>query len=150
MSADSVFAVVPPGLAGVLEELRPREPIFHTAAFGSTRAEWERSTAPDYWEVGASGRRYSRAFILDHLQENPPVDAISAGWMCSDFGLRQLGPQVYWLTYTLRQDERITRRSTVWEKNTDGWRILFHQGTIVSGEDNTSPVPEQLPPGPKP
>jgi hypothetical protein len=25
--------------------------------------------APDYWETGASGRRYSRAFILHHLEQ---------------------------------------------------------------------------------
>lgn len=140
MPNDAAFAVVPPALEPVLEELRRREPIFHTAAFGRTRAEWERATAPDYWEVGASGRRYSRAFILDHLERNPPVDAAAAGWRCSDFGLRQPGPDTYWLTYTLRQGERVTRRSTLWERTADSWRILFHQGTIVTGEDDTSPL----------
>jgi hypothetical protein len=139
MSDDAGFAVVPPELASVLKELRPREPIFHTVAFGRTREEWERSTAPDYWEVGASGRRYSRAFIFDLLDKAPPVDAAAAGWTCNDFGLRQLGPDTYWLTYTLHQGERVTRRSTIWQKTPDSWRILFHQGTIVTGGDDTAP-----------
>jgi hypothetical protein len=138
MSDDPAFAVVPPALRSIFEELRPREPIFHTAAFGRTRAEWERAMAPDYWEVGASGRRYSRVFILDLLEKEPPRDAVEAGWTCSDFGLRQLGPDIYWLTYTLNQGGRVTRRSTVWQKTSEGWRILFHQGTIVTAADNTT------------
>lgn len=145
MNQQPIFASVPQELESVLQELRIREPIFHTDAFGRTRAGWERSTAPDYWEVGASGRRYSRAFILDGLERNPPVDAAAAGWTCSDFGLRQLGPEIYWLTYTLHQGRRVTRRTTLWEKTAGGWRILFHQGTVVMGEDNTIPREEERP-----
>jgi hypothetical protein len=69
---DSRFAQVEAGLEGVLEELRLREPIFHTQAFGMAE-ERERDVAPEYWEVGASGRRYSREFILRGLAERPPV-----------------------------------------------------------------------------
>jgi hypothetical protein len=89
--------------------------------------------------VGASGRRYSREFILKGLEEKLPVDAAEAGWSCSEFGLRRVGPEIYLLTYTLDQAGRITRRSTVWQKTGEGWRILFHQGTVVTGADDTMP-----------
>jgi hypothetical protein len=56
--------MVEPGLQPILDELRRREPIFHSQEFGSTTADFERSTTPNFWEVGASGRRYSREFIL--------------------------------------------------------------------------------------
>lgn len=139
--SDSRFARVEAGLEAVLEELRRREPIFHTQEFGMTGAERERVVAPWYWEVGASGRRYSREFILRGLEERPPVDAADAGWTCSEFGLRRLGAETYLLTYTLRQGERITRRATIWEKAGEGWRILFHQGTVVTAEeDDRAPV----------
>jgi hypothetical protein len=115
-------------LIGVLEELRPREPIFHTEAFG----DFDTTMVADYWEIGASGRRYSRDFILEHLSAHPPVDAGAAGWETRDFGLRRLGSDTYLLTYTLQQAERTTRRATIWEKAGDTWRILYHQGTIVS------------------
>jgi hypothetical protein len=128
-----------PDLIAVLEQLKPREPIFHTPAFGSTRAEFERATAPEYWETSASGRRYSREFILKGLEQNPPVDAVAAGWQSYDHALRRLGPDTYLLTYTLRQVERVTRRATIWQASTEGWRILYHQGTIVSAEDDTFP-----------
>jgi hypothetical protein len=122
-------------LRPILQELLPLEPIFHTRDFGLTRADFEKRMAPDYWEVGASGRCYSPEFILDFLAKNPPVDAASAGWRCSDHAIRQLGPNTYLLTYALRQGERLTRRSTVWQKTNEGWCILYHQGTIAIPED---------------
>ncbi len=122
-------------LLPVFEELRRREPIFHTADFGATRIDFENAMAPEYWEVGASGRRYSREFILRTLELSPPVDAATAGWQCSDYGLRRLGPDTYLFTYTLRQGERITRRTTIWQSADDGWHILYHQGTIVTAEE---------------
>lgn len=135
---DAIFTHTDPRLSAILDELRVREPIFHTREFGASRKEFEKATAPDYWEVGASGRRYSRDFILGDLfdKDHPPVDAASAGWQCLDHAVRQLGPDTYLMTYTLRQFERITRRATIWQKSLDGWRILYHQGTVVSAEED--------------
>ena len=135
-----IFTHTDPELFPVLEELRRREPIFHTLEFGTTRGDFERATAPDYWETSASGRRYSRAFILRTLEEHPPVNATSAGWESYDHALRRLGPDTYLITYTLRQIERLTRRVTIWQNTTEGWRVLYHQGTVVSAEeDDTFP-----------
>jgi hypothetical protein len=137
------FTNVEPDLLPILEELRRREPIFHNPEFGSTAAEFERSTTPDYWEVGASGRRYSRDFILAWAKESLAhfVDAKYAGWQTTEFGLRRLGPDTYLLTYMLDQAGRRTRRSTIWQSSENGWRILYHQGTIISvEEDDTIPV----------
>jgi hypothetical protein len=140
MTTDGRFTYVDADLLGVLEELRGREPIFHTVEFGTTLADFERMTAPNYWEVGASGRRYSREFILHTLAENPPLNAASTGWQSYDHGLRRLGPDTYLLTYTLRQGTRLTRRATIWQNTPEGWRILYHQGTIAAAdEDDVAP-----------
>jgi hypothetical protein len=141
MAFQPVFTQTEPDLLPILEELRHREPIFHTPAFETTRSDFERMMAVDYWEVGASGRRYSRDFILEWLSEPPPVDAASAGWQCTDHAVRRLGPDAYLMTYLLRQGERVTRRATIWQSTADGWKILYHQGTIVSAEeDDIAPV----------
>ena len=58
-----------PELQPILAELSAREPIFHRPDFGTTRADFERMTTEDYWEIGASGRRYSRAAVLDELEK---------------------------------------------------------------------------------
>lgn len=126
------FTQTNPQLLPILHELLPLEPIFHTRDFGLTRPDYEKRMVQDYWEVGASGQRYSREFILEFLARNPPVDAASAEWQSSDHALRQLGPDTYLLTYTLLQGERLTRRSTIWQKADEGWRILYHQGTVLS------------------
>jgi hypothetical protein len=118
-------------LAGVLKELSRREPIFHRPEHGVTRGDFENMTADDYWEVGASGRRYSRAFVLDELEKRfaaPHADV----WETTDFHCRGLGEGYFLLTYTLLQNhERLTRRATIWQRTADGWKIVYHQGTIV-------------------
>jgi hypothetical protein len=133
MSAPSTPTSVDPDLLALLDELRSFEPIFHNKRFGASAADFTRMTAPDFWEVGASGQRYSREFILEEFSLHPPVQADEAGWKCSDFGVRRLGPDTYLLTYMLDQAGRPTRRSTIWRRTSDGWQVLYHQGTVIAG-----------------
>ena len=115
----------------VLDELMRREPIFHRPELVTTRADFENMMVADFWEVGASGRCYNREYVLQVLEEryaSPHTDT----WKTSDFQCRQLAADVYLLTYTLVQDkQRTTRRSTIWQQTPDGWKIVFHQGTLV-------------------
>lgn len=114
----------------VLDELMQREPIFHRPELGTTRRDFERMTDPAFWEVGASGRRYSRAYVLDELEkryENPGEDP----WETKDFHCLEIARDNYLLTYTLLQGKRVTRRSTIWRRTEEGWKIVYHQGTIV-------------------
>lgn len=140
MNSESVFTHTSPELLPVLEELRQREPIFHTLAFAASPADYERATAPEYWEIDASGRRYSREFILRELYTTPPVLADALGWQCWDHAVRRLGSDTFLITYVLRQGDRLTRRVTIWERSPEGWRVLFHRGTVVTvEEDDTAP-----------
>jgi len=114
----------------VLEELRQREPIFHRPEFTRSRADLENMIARDFWEIGASGRRYSRRFVLETVaaRAKHPVDD---DWKAADFSCRELAPDVYLLTYTLLQGARKTRRATIWQRFADGWKAIYHQGTLV-------------------
>ncbi|HET7330072.1 DUF4440 domain-containing protein [Dyella sp.] len=118
-------------LLPILEQLRDREPIFHRPELGTTRTDFEAMTEPDFWEVGASGRRYSRQYVLDVLEERyrHPVED---DWQTSDFHCREIAADNYLLTYTLRQGARITRRATLWRHTAQGWKIVYHQGTLVA------------------
>jgi hypothetical protein len=86
MSKQPVFTQMKKELVPVLEELRRLEPIFHTPEFGTTLAEFERRMAPDYFEVGASGRRYSRAFIEATLVQASLVDAAAKAGSAQSLG----------------------------------------------------------------
>ena len=128
--------VTDPALLAVLEELRAREPIFHHPEFGTRRADFDKMMAPEFWEVGASGRRYSRESILDELERRYAGDYVDGPLEATDFHCRRLADEVYLLTYTLFQGERKTRRATIWQRIGAEWKIVFHQGTIVQSESS--------------
>ena len=119
-----------PQLLEVLEELKQREPVFHHPEFGTTREDYENMMDPEFWEVGASGRRYSREFVLETLANRAP-DPGESKWLTRDFQCREIAADNYLITYTLAQGLRITRRATLWRRTAAGWKILYHQGTIV-------------------
>jgi len=123
-----------PALLGILEELKAREPIFHRPELGPTTADFENMMDADFWEIGASGRRYAKEYVLAELErrhQHPHEDI----WDTSDFYCRELAPDLYLLTYTLIQNRiRKTRRTTIWRRTKVGWKIVFHQGTIVEAE----------------
>jgi hypothetical protein len=119
-------------LNDILAELSRLEPIFHWPPKGMSRAALEQMAVDDFWEVGASGRRYAREFVFDVLEQRktkPEPDV----WETSEFHCRKLAGDVYLLTYTLLQDKtRLTRRATIWQRMADGWKIIYHQGTVVA------------------
>jgi hypothetical protein len=121
-------------LGDILAELIAREPIFHRLELGTTRADFEAQTAPDFWEVGASGAIYDRETVWSVLEARyaDPDRASSDPWETSEFECRRIAPDTYLLTYTLRQNTRVTRRLTVWQRHDGPWRILYHQGTMVA------------------
>lgn len=120
-----------PELREVLAALSAREPIFHQPGLGSTRADFDQMVAEDFWETGASGRRYSKSFVLDELERRAAAPRKDV-WEARDFYCRRLGPDTFLLTYTLLQDKkRLTRRATIWQSTAEGWKAVYHQGTIV-------------------
>jgi hypothetical protein len=122
--------ITDPSLADILEELKQREPIFHRPELGTGRVDFENMTVLDFWEIGASGRRYSREFVLDVLEKRHSAPHHDE-WQTSEFHCRRLCKDVFLLTYTLVQDTRKTRRATIWQRIRGEWKIVFHQGTVV-------------------
>lgn len=118
----------------VLDELRQREPVFHRLESGTKRADLENMMDPDFCEVGASGRRYGREYVLDILEkrfDNPEEDI----WESRDFHCVELARDTYLVTYTLlQQKQRVTRRASIWRRTRQGWKIVYHQGTVVEAD----------------
>ena len=127
--------VTRPELRSVLEELKRREPIFHRPEFLSSQAALEAMTVADFWEVGASGRRYSRDYVLETVAERLTDEALEDEWQSEEFHCRELAADVYLLTYTLKQGGRVTRRATIWQRHGRDWQAVFHQGTLVREEE---------------
>lgn len=124
-----------PECQDILKELKQREPIFHRREFGTSRAALENMTSESFWEIGASGRKYTRKDVINTLLERyrqQPIDAWETDkWHATAFCCQKISENNYLLTYILIQGTRITRRSTIWQKDNDSWKIVYHQGTVV-------------------
>lgn len=124
-----------PDCQNILQELKKREPIFHRREFGTSREALENMTITSFWEIGASGRRYSREDViktlLERYQQQPIDEWETAPWRATDFCCQKIADHNYLLTYTLIQGTRVTRRSTIWRLENDSWKIAYHQGTVV-------------------
>lgn len=83
---------------------------------------------PDFYEFGSSGRLWDRASVLTELtllaqQGSRPVTASGMKGV-------QLAPDLVHLTFDTEGDNgRRVRRSSLWRRTQDGWRLYFHQGT---------------------
>lgn len=125
----------------IKEFIRKREPIFHNRELTNTREDIDNEMHKCYWEISASGKLYTREFVLDYLEErykNNPVDVmIKENWKILEFDVINLADDVYMATYILDGQivdgkNRPTRRTTLWKGNIDeGFKILFHQGTVI-------------------
>ena len=121
--------------AEIVDALSEREPIFHNDPPGADRAYLEALIAEDYFEVGGSGRIYSRDRVIDTVVDRYDREEPAVEYEVDDFAVRQIAPSMYLATYTLSQpdghERRITRRSTIWTNANDRWQVVYHQGTIV-------------------
>lgn len=115
----------------VTEALAAREPVFHRREFGTSRAAFEAMTAPEFWEIGASGKRYDRATVLDILEarHRQPVEE---SLTLTNFECQKLANDVYLASYQLDQAGRISQRSSIWRYSKGQWQIVFHQGTLIA------------------
>lgn len=121
-------------LERILDTLKAREPIFHhPEIFGKTKKDIENQMCDEFWEVGASGNIYTREDVIDTLVERYQDKNYQDIWETSDFKLTQICKDAYLITYHLIQnDNRYTRRSTIWVNKGGLWKILYHQGTIIN------------------
>lgn len=119
----------------ILDELKSREPIFHhPEKFGKTKEDISKQMCDEFWEVGASGNVYTKQDVIETLLERYNDPDHQDIWEAKNFKLTKIATDNYLLTYVLIQDKtRVTRRSTLWRRVNDDWKILYHQGTIVDG-----------------
>lgn len=84
--------------------------------------------APDFLEVGASGRQWDRDSILDLLRDES-TDESADPIEVHDLRGRVLAPGVVQVSWTSRRGDRSARRTSIWCERTSGWQQVHHQGT---------------------
>jgi hypothetical protein len=112
---------------GVLEEVVSLELRLLDPAVRANRGEVEGLLHPEFREVGASGRLWDRESMVAALGEEP-----GAGATASEMEARVVADGVVLVTYVAEAAAGRSRRSSVWVRGADGWRVLFHQGTRLA------------------
>lgn len=90
--------------------------------------------APDFAEVGASGREWDRDAILDLLHDESVDDGTDPIEIHEIRG-RVLAPGVIQVSWESR---RGARRTSLWCARETGWQQVHHQGTPFSGGEVSS------------
>ena len=88
---------------------------------------------PDFYEFGASGRRWDRASIIASLASTTEPGA-RPGVTTGMKGV-QLAQDLVHLTFDTENNGRRTHRSSLWRFTDQGWLLYFHQGTLVGAEE---------------
>ena len=87
---------------------------------------------PGFSEFGASGRRWGRTEMLAALAAEQPAGEEPAITATEMTGTRLAGDVIH-LTYLSQRAGRRALRSSIWLRTPDGWRVYFHQGTLIGG-----------------
>jgi hypothetical protein len=117
----------PPAAEALEARLRRLEEELFSASARATRCA--QLLADEFVEFGGSGRVYGKADVIAALQNETPA-RISA----EDFSVDLLAPGVALVTYrALRHSQPPVHslRSSIWQRQGEQWRMVFHQGTIV-------------------
>ncbi len=88
--------------------------------------------ANGFEEIAASGVRFGKAHVLQRLPEEqaPSVEAF-------DFEVRLLSHELAQILYKAKlrkageMQTKLSLRSSLWQLNSLGWQMVFHQGTAV-------------------
>lgn len=116
-------------------ELRLYDPEVRGAA-----GELEALLHPDYVEFGLSGLRWDRREIIAALTAGRPAGvtapACPAGpaqqaTVVSELAGIRLSATIVQVTYVTDQEGRRARHSSLWLRTGPGWRLYFHQGTLM-------------------
>lgn len=119
------------GIAEVIENERQLQ----DPAVRRDGARLESLLAADFTEIGASGRIWDRAQIVDLLRnetvrdEAGPDEAGTDAIEMREIQARSLGTGLVLVTWLSQRAGRHARRSSLWRRDADGWRLVHHQAT---------------------
>ncbi len=97
----------------------------------SDRSWMDAHLADEFVEFGRSGRRYTRAEIID-----VDIGPFEATLPLRDLTIRWLGDHHALVTYQSEIGGHRANRSSIWRHGDSGWLMEFHQGTPTSSESS--------------
>lgn len=115
-----------------LASLRALEESLWCAATRFDPVLMDRTLAPEFHEIGRSGRRHARAALLF---ARDPDAVINATLPLPEYHVELIAPGVALATYVseLHIGARVerARRASIWLRSGQGWKLRYHQGTAI-------------------
>ena len=115
----------------LITELRIRELALQRGSVRRSQDSLLELLHPDFFEVGRSGRTYTREETVQNLLcESPEIEIRS-----KNFRVALLGPDAAMLTYESvhvgqsGEEFHPAHRVSVWIRSATGWQMRYHQGT---------------------
>jgi glyoxylase I family protein len=97
-------------------------------------AELDKLIDNNFVEIGKSGKVWNKKSVIDALLNEPDTRIT-----ITDFSLTKISEDVVLAIYKAYHNHLedntsiMSIRSSVWKLSNAGWKIIFHQGTKVSG-----------------
>ncbi len=98
-----------------------------TAAVRRSRTQLEALLDPEFREVGASGRLWTREDIIADLVDGNGGDSMQA----VQVEAHDVAQDVVLVTFLSDPGGRAAHRSSLWRLSGGHWRMLYHQGTLL-------------------
>jgi len=114
----------------LVDEIRAVEQQLLTPAIRASRDALDRLVSDRFVEFGSSGRVYDKQAVVAQMLASP---SIAVG--ISDFQVLAVAAQVALATYRTGA----SLRSSLWRREGEQWRIVFHQGTVVPSTKQDEP-----------
>ena len=118
----------------LLSALRNLEVELHRPECRSNTERLDELLHDSFFEIGRSGRRWSRSDILNEL----PNENMSYNIVSREFSIHVVTEKTVLLTYqsaNKREPGELSRfcaRTSLWQETPGGWKMRFHQGTDIS------------------
>lgn len=94
------------------------------SSFRRNKTVLEDMLHPDFFEFGASGKKWDRATTIESL-----IELESTEHAASNFVVHRISENAALVTYITDANGQKALRSSIWKKSGDTWKIFFHQGT---------------------
>lgn len=92
-----------------------------------SRHDMEQLLADDFYEIGTSGKIYTKQIELDALTNEALANELPE---VLNFRIHELSDTLIQAIYdTVEFSGRRSHRSSLWRKTDDAWQLFFHQGT---------------------
>jgi hypothetical protein len=96
----------------------------------NSRSALDNLLSENFLEFAGSGKIFDKKKILDSLPGAP-----TPKFIMHDFAIHELSPVLILATYKMEKQDgesEFSLRSSIWQKEQNAWKMLFHQGTNLT------------------